>query len=204
MQKAEVLLSILNQKSISNREFQFNRIYRNLFSKNIFVLAYNNLLASNKIYNIDLEIDELLQQIRKETYMPEAIVVKNGFKPSIRDMLVQEAARLLLQAIYEPIFLTFSHGYRPKRSCHTALLEIRKISRGTNWAITGKNIFNAINKKVLLKIMAKKIGDKRFLALIKKFSKKGYLEVRQSNSIAGFSQTTIIGSILINILLHEF
>lgn len=202
MQKADVLLSILNQKSISNSEFQFSRVYRNLFNKDIFVLAYNNLLTSNKRYNINLEIDELIRKIKKETYIPETM--KNGSRESLGDMLVQEVVRLLLQAIYEPIFFDFSHGYRPGKSCHTALLEIRKMCRGTNWAITGKNIFNSTDTKVLLEVLARKISDGRFLELIKNFIKMGYLEARPSNSIAGFPQVTTICSVLINILLHEF
>jgi hypothetical protein len=55
--------------------------------------------------------------------------------PTMEDRLVQEAARTILEAIYEPLFLSESHGFRPRRSCHTALNLIKKTWTGCKWLI---------------------------------------------------------------------
>ena len=55
--------------------------------------------------------------------------------PSADDKLVQEVVRMLLERIYEPIFKDSSHGFRPKRSCHTALRTIQRVWQGTKWLI---------------------------------------------------------------------
>ena len=78
---------------------------------------------------------------------------------------MQEAIRQILEAIYEPIFSSHSHGFRPNRSCHTALKEIGNSFRGTIWFIEGdiKGRFDNIDHSVLLKLLSEKIdaSDKK-------------------------------------------
>jgi len=127
--------------------------------------------------------------------------------PTFTDKLVQEVARQILEAIYEPIFSDNSHGFRPNRSCHTALYQIKSTCRGTNWIIEGDitGCFDNIDHDILLKILSKKIRDGRFLELIRRFLKAGYLEFSQKyNSLSGTPQGGIISPILANIYLHEF
>ena len=98
---------------------------------------------------------------------------------------------MILEAVYEPIFSHYSHGFRPNRSCHTALYQIKSTCRGTNWVIEGDitGCFDNIDHEILLKILSKKIRDGRFLELIRKFLKAGYLEFKQKqNSISGTPQ----------------
>ena len=113
---------------------------------------------------------------------------------------------MLLQAIYEPVFKDTSHGFRPERSCHTALLQIKTTCKGTNWVIEGdiEGFFDNIDHAKLLQILARKIADGRFLNLIGKFLKAGYLEFRQvHHSLTGTPQGGIVSPILANIYLHE-
>lgn len=227
MQSAEVVLSMLSQKSVQNSEYVFDRLYRNLFNPDFYLLAYSNIYAreGNMTEGVDAEtidgfntqrVEKLIASLRQETYYPKPVrrtsmPKKNGtFRPlgipSFQDKLVQEVVRLLLQAIYEPIFKDTSHGFRPGKSCHTALTQIKTTCKGTNWVIEGdiEGFFDNINHVKLLEVLSRKIADGRLLNLIEKFLKAGYMEFRQvHNSLTGTPQGGIVSPILANIYLHE-
>lgn len=227
MQKAETVLSIFSQKSAQKKEYVFDRLYRHLFNPDMYLLAYSNIYANegNMTAGIDPEtidgfnidkVNRIIAELRQETYRPKPvrrtyIPKKNGKRrplgiPSFTDKLVQEVVRMLLQAIYEPVFKDTSHGFRPGRSCHTALLQVKTTCKGTNWAVEGdiEGFFDNIDHAKLLQILARKIADGRFLNLIAKFLKAGYLEFRQvHHSLIGTPQGGIVSPILANIYLHE-
>jgi group II intron reverse transcriptase/maturase len=120
---------------------------------------------------------------------------------------VQEVIRELLEAIYEPIFCEHSHGFRPNKSCHTALYQIKSNCRGTNWVVEGDitRYFETVNHEILLELLARKISDGRFLELIRRFLEAGYFEFRQVyNSLSGTPQGNVLSPILANVYLHEF
>jgi len=126
--------------------------------------------------------------------------------PSADDKQVQEVLRMILERIYEPLFKDSSHGFRPKRSCHTALRSIR-FWTGTKWFIDIdiKGFFNNINHDVLMELLAKKIEDAQFLNLIRDMLKAGYVEDWQYHkTYSGTPQGGIVSPILANIYLHEF
>jgi len=95
--------------------------------------------------------------------------------PSADDKLVQEVVRMILERVYEPLFKDSSHGFRPKRSCHTALRSMQKGWTGTKWFIDIdiKGYFNNINHDVLMKLLEKRIEDSQFLDLIRHILKAG-------------------------------
>jgi group II intron reverse transcriptase/maturase len=228
MQKAEIVLSMLEQKAKENSTFVFDRLYRNLFNPDFYLLAYNNIYdkegnlteGTDQVtidgFNMRL-VKKLIEEMKTETYRPKAvrrvdIPKKNGKLrplgvPTFRDKLVQEAVRLILQAIYEPTFFDSSHGFRPERSCHTALAQIKTTCRGTNWVIEGdiKGFFDTISFEKLLEILSRRIGDGRFLNLISLFLKAGYMENnRIFHPLTGTPQGGVVSPILANIYLHEF
>lgn len=84
--------------------------------------------------------------------------------------------------IYEPIFSDRSHGFRPGRSCHTALTQITKGFNGIKWFIEGdiKGCFDNIDHDILLSILTRKIKDSKFINLIRKILKAGYMEVSRN------------------------
>lgn len=227
MQKANDILSILRAKSESNNDYLFDRLYRNLFNQDFYLNAYAKIYAKegNMTPGIDCQtidgfnlkkIDEIIELMKNENYYPKPVVrkyipKKNGKLrplgiPAFADKLVQEVVRQILEAIYEPIFLDSSHGFRPNRSCHTALYQIKSNCRGTNWVIEGdiSGFFDNIDHVIMIKLLKNKIADGRFLELIRRFLKSGYFEFKQvHNTLSGTPQGGIISPILANIYLHE-
>jgi group II intron reverse transcriptase/maturase len=162
-------------------------------------------------------IERLIETLRDETYQPNPsrrvyIPKKNGKKrplgvPSFEDKLVQEVLRMILEAIYEGYFEYSSHGFRPRKSCHTALTHIQHSFSGTKWFIEGdiKGFFDNINHEVLINVLKERITDERFIRLIRKFLKAGYVEDWQFHkTYSGTPQGGIISPILANIYLDRF
>lgn len=121
------------------------------------------------------------------------------------DKLVQGVCKILLEAIYEPIFSNRSFGFRKKRSCHTALEHIRSWS-GCKWFIEFdiQGFFDEIDRKVLIQILEKRIDDPKFIRIIRKMLEAGYMEDwKYHRTYSGTPQGSGISPILGNIVLHE-
>ena len=201
MKPTTEILARISQNSLANKEEVFTKLYRYLLRPDIYFVAYKNLYANNgaatKGVNEDTadgfseaKIDSIIKALADETYQPMPvrrtyIQKKNNRKklrplgiPTFTDKLVQEVLRMILEAVYEPIFLDVSHGFRPKRSCHTALKQLRREFNGTRWFVEGdiKGCFDNINHAVLVGLLNNKIKDARITKLIYKFLKAGYLE----------------------------
>ena len=223
------ILARISQNSLAKKEEVFTKLYRYLLRPDIYFVAYKNLYANNgaatKGVNEDTadgfseaKIDSIIKALADETYQPMPvrrtyIQKKNNRKklrplgiPTFTDKLVQEVLRMILEAVYEPIFLDVSHGFRPKRSCHTALKQLRREFNGTRWFVEGdiKGCFDNINHAVLVGLLNNKIKDARITKLIYKFLKAGYLENWQYHkTYSGTPQGGIISPLLANIYLHE-
>lgn len=227
MEKSERVLKALSDHSQSS-DYKYERLYRYLFSEEMFAVAYQRIYAKQgnmtpgtdgkTIDEMSLErIERLIVSLKDESYQPHParrvyIPKKNGKKrplgiPSFEDKLVQEVVRLLLEAIYEGHFEGTSHGFRPHRSCHTALGMIQKSFPGAKWFIEGdiKGFFDNIDHNVLISILRERISDERFLRLIRKFLNAGYVEDWKYNkTYSGTPQGGIISPMLANIYLDKF
>jgi retron-type reverse transcriptase len=120
--------------------------------------------------------------------------------------MIGEVVRLLLEAYYEPVFSDRSHGFRKGRGCHTALREIRETWTGVTWFIEGDiaDCFGSLDHDILLRILAEKIHDQRFLRLIRNMLKAGYLEDWEYHeTLSGSPQGGVVSPILSNIYLNE-
>jgi len=221
------ILERINQNSKCNKNEIFTRIYRYLQRPDIYFLAYKNLYANNGAATRGVDDDTadgfseekvalIIQTLKDGTYTPKParrtyIKKKNGKMrplglPTFTDKLVQEVVRMILEAIYEPVFSDTSHGFRPNRSCHTALENITKGFNGIKWFIEGdiKGCFDNIDHNVLADLIGKKIKDVRFIQLVRKFLKAGYIEDWKYNeTYSGTPQGGIVSPILANIYLHE-
>nr|QIA59974.1 hypothetical protein [Frullania orientalis] len=134
----------------------------------------------------------------------DASLALRGLTQKDKDILVQEVIRSILETVYEPYFLSCSHGFRPGRSQHTCLKQIRRDFVGTVWFVEGETsqCFNKIDKQVLIGLMRRRIRDNRFLNLVQKeleTSLKAGAEGGTTNKAAAKG----VGPLLCNIVLHE-
>lgn len=220
---------VLNSLSVHSREqeYKYERIYRILFNPEMYYVAYQrigskpgNMTSGSDNETIDgmslKRIEDMIGRLRDESYQPMPsqrvyIPKKNGKLrplgiPAINDKLVQEVVRMILEAIYEPQFSNMSHGFRPSRSCHTALASIEKTFCGVKWFIEGdiNGFFDNISHEVMIGILNERIGDERFIRLIRKFLRAGYLEDwKFHHTYSGTPQGGIISPILANIYLDK-
>ena len=226
MRSPERVLNSLNEHS-KDSSYKFERLYRLLFNEELFYVAYQKIASNGgsttkgsdgrSIDEMSLaRIETLIASLKDESYQPHPsrrvhIPKKNGKTrplgiPAFEDKLVQEVVRMILEAIYEGHFETTSHGFRPKRSCHTALLHIQKTFSGAKWFIEGdiKGFFDNIDHDVLVGILRERISDDRFIRLIRKFLKAGYVEDWTfHNTYSGTPQGGIVSPILANIYLDK-
>lgn len=226
MRSPENVLGSLRQHS-KDRTYRYERIYRLLYNKQLYETAYQNIYAKpgNMTEGTDnvtadgmtlSKNDRLIEALKDESYQPKParrvyIPKKNGkLRPlgiqSFDGKLIQEVIRMILENIYEDDFEECSCGFRPGRSCHTALNQIRRCFTGARWFIEGdiQGFFDNIDHNVLIQIMGKRIKDDRFLRLIRKFLNAGYMEEKQFRATySGTAQGGIISPILANIYLNE-
>jgi group II intron reverse transcriptase/maturase len=227
MQPTMEILARISQNEKRNKDEVFTRLYRYMLRPDLYFIAYQKLYsnkgAATKGVTDDTadgfserKVSKIIESLTDESYTPRParrtyIQKKNGKMrplgiPTFTDKLTQEVLRMILEAIYEPVFLESSHGFRPNRSCHTALKDIKYQFHGTRWFVEGdiKGCFDNIDHAVLIGLLNTKIKDARLVKLIHKFLKAGYMENwRYSNTYSGTPQGGIISPLLANIYLHE-
>ena len=226
MRSPQNVLESLSSKAC-NSNYQYQRLYRNLYNPEFYLTAYQKIQAKQGSMTAGTDgktvdgmgmkrINALIAKLRDYSYQPSParrtyIPKANGKKrplgiPSFDDKLVQEVVRRILESIYEPTFLNTSHGFRPKRSCHTALQYVQKNFTGVKWFVEGdiKGCFDHVDHHVLVNILRRRIQDEHFIGLIWKFLKAGYMEDWvYHNTYSGTPQGSIISPILANIYLNE-
>ena len=222
---------VLNSLSDKSKDptYKFERLYRNLYNPEFYLLAYKNIYANEGSMTAGLDgvtidgmsfhrIDKIIASMKDHSYNPNparrTYIAKksNPAKrrplgiPSGDDKLVQEVVRMILESIYEPTFSDASHGFRPKKSCHTALAKIQKTFTGAKWFVEGdiQACFDSFDHHVLIDILRKKIKDEAFIGLMWKFLKAGYMEQwTYHTTYSGVPQGSGMSPILANIYLNE-
>ncbi|MFF5011601.1 reverse transcriptase domain-containing protein [Streptomyces phaeochromogenes] len=225
MQSAATVLGVLRERG--RRSLPCSELYRQLFNPQLYLMAYGRIYANHGAMTPGVtsetvdgmsqrKINRIIEAMRHERYRFRPvrrvhIPKKNGKTrplglPTWSDKLVGEVVRLLLEAYYEPTFSDRSHGFRPRRGCHTALREVAHIWTGTAWFIEGDiaDCFGSLDHRVLLEILGEKIHDQRFLRLVRNMLTAGYLEDwRWGATLSGAPQGGVASPILSNIYLHK-
>jgi group II intron reverse transcriptase/maturase len=225
MQNAETVLGVLRERG--RRGLPCDELYRQLFNPQLYLLAYGRVYSNDGAMTpgatretadgMSLDrIGAIIEAMRHERYRfcpvrRTHIPKKNGKLrplglPTWSDKLVGEVIRLLLEAYYEPTFSDRSHGFRPGRGCHTALREVANTWTGTTWFVEGdiSDCFGSLDHSIMIKILAEKIHDNRFLRLIEQMLRAGYLEDWKWNAtLSGAPQGGVVSPVLSNIYLHK-
>jgi group II intron reverse transcriptase/maturase len=227
MQTDTILKRIEKLPALSQAGKRINGLHRLMRSSDLYEIAYNKV-ARNKgamTPGVDgetfdgMSLDKLANIARKVAdgrYRPQPVrrvyIPKSNGKlrplgiPTAEDRLVQEVVRIILEAIYEPVFSKHSHGFRSGRSCHTALEEIRNTWTGAKWLVEVdvKGFFDNIDHNIMLKLIAKRIDDAKFVAVIGDMMKAGWIEDwKFERTYSGTPQGGIVSPLLANIYLHE-
>lgn len=208
-------------------EFKVNDIYTLMFNIEMYEAAYKKLKSNPG--NMTPGIDKVtLDGISREVFQKIILSMKDEtfqFKPGRRvnipkangktrpltvapprDKIVQEVMRMILEAIFEPTFSENSHGFRPDRSCHTALRQVKTQFGGAFFFIEGdiSKCFDSFDHGLLMDLIKERISDERFLRLLWKVFRAGYVEFNRSKlSIIGTPQGSIISPLLSNVYLNK-
>lgn len=219
----------LTQTMQKHPKARVDNIYHILYDPNIYDLAYSQIKSNpgnmtpgsdgSTLQGWNQEtIQYIVPQMKNESFKFTPARVVEIPKPDgtmrqlmvapPKDKIVQRIIAWILEAIFEPSFTKESFGFRPNLGCHDALKYVELQYNGARWFIEGdiSKCFDEINHTLLLEILRSRIKDEKFIRLIAKALKAGYLDKWSvpKDSIVGTPQGSIVSPILCNIFMDQF
>ena len=183
MRSPKIILENL-QKHSKEENYKYERLYRNLYNEDFYLQALQNIYANKGAMTPGIDgltldgfgkerVERLIASLKDHSYQPKAvrrqyIKKKSGkLRPlgisSSDDKLVGEIVKMILESIYDPTFSNYSHGFRLKRSCHTALMQLQHNFTGIKWFVEGdiKSYFDTIDHHNLINILRRRIKSEK-------------------------------------------
>ena len=221
-------LQEIAEKARSDKKYRFRNLYQMLnesflescwkFIRKDAASGADRVTAVEYGRNLAQNIRDLVDRLMRFSYRAKLVLRKWIPKgkdklrplglPALEDKLLQIAASLIMQAIYEADFLPFSFGYRPRTGARMAVRKLKdELQFGRYRYIVEadiKGFFDNIDHEWMIKMLKERIDDKRFLRLIEKWLKAGILEKdgKVIHPITGTPQGGIVSPVLANVYLH--